>query len=127
MDNSTSYCVPDPRPELSPDSCTPWYPVLTAEKGPSVGVSFGSGVGKVSKVHFYKHTEVCSLQQENGVPYCCDDEDTSRYLGSMNAKGRKSDFGATDKLGLKGMCAQIGSQPGANQTLWEARYVMGKS
>ena len=121
--DSNSYCVPEARPKLYSGTCFPWYPVLTAENGPSVGVSFGSGGGSVSKVHFYKPRGVCTLGQEWGVPSCCDDEDLSHYLGSMNAKG-KSDFGATDKLGLKGMCAQIGSQPGANQTLWEARYVM---
>ena len=117
--DTKSYCVKEARPKLPSDKCIPWYPVLTAENGPSVGVFFGRGDNVVSAIYFFKSIGDCTTKNEDddlGKLHCCDQE--KALLGTMNADG-------TSSFGTNGTCTQIGSQPGANQTLWEARYVKG--
>ena len=115
-----TYCIAGARPKLYPGSCIPWYPVLTAEKGPSLGVTFGAGENKLDQIRFFKSAARCV---ENGPLACCN-ERLGTLLGVMYQNGT-ADFGASYNVGLKhGMCAKIGSQPDANQTIWETRYVM---
>lgn len=116
-----SYCVKEARPKLPYAACIPWYPVLTAENGPSVGVFFGRGENTVLSIYFFKSIGDCTtkgVDHDPGKLHCCNGE--KALLGSMNVDG-------TSSFGTSGTCTQIGSQPGANQTLWEARYVMGIS
>ena len=125
-----NYCIKGARPKLTPHSCIPWYPVLTADKGPSLGVTFGAGGEKLTKIKFYKSAGPCihdlsNRDSSNGnLPNCCDDTQ-GNFLGALFDQG-KSDFGASYHKGLDhGVCATIGSQVGANQTIWQTRFVAG--
>ena len=127
-----SYCIAGVSPDIIPNKCIPWYPVLPETAGPSVGVTFGSGANKTTAIQFFEpvgncHSDADTDPLDQQMPSCCD-ESQGGYLGTIYEAPNKdvlSDFGAS-KFGIKeGKCAKIGLQPNANQTLWPMRFFKG--
>ena len=128
----SSYCIAGVSPDIIPNVCTAWYPVMDEASGPSMGVTFGSGVNKTTAIQFFEAVGNCKDDANTDprfaqMPSCCD-ESQGGYLGTMYEAPNKdvlSDFGAS-KFGMKeGKCAKIGLQTNANQTLWPMRFFKG--
>ena len=115
------YAIISSAPYLYEGECNAWFPVYNQSEGPSVGISFGTGLQQTQALQIFKSNVQCASDLDTGfgLESCCDAE-FGGLLGTIYKNGT-ADFGADYNLGPKnGACMRLG--PGFDQTLWQMRF-----